>query len=108
MITASLRLTGVLNDDAEVYRSYMLVADFAPHGGGTASIIPMSGGAPMPEDDHLQVRYGGEEGALKAAAEIAACNKKPRRSGVFYCTQKFTAAGCWRPVCPWGLASSRK
>ena len=70
MITASLRLTGVLNDGAEVYRSYMLVADFAPHGGGTASIIPMSGGAPMPENDHLQVRYGGEEGALKAAAEI--------------------------------------
>ena len=70
MITASLRLTGLLNDGAEVYRSYYLVADFADHGGGTASIVPMSAGAPMPEHDHLAVKYGGEEGALKAAAEI--------------------------------------
>ena len=70
MITASLRLTGLLNDGAEVYRSYYLVADFADHGGGTASIVPMSAGAPMPESDHLAVRHGGEEGASKAAAEI--------------------------------------
>jgi hypothetical protein len=70
MITASLRLTGTLNDGAEVYRSYYLVADFAPHGAGRASIIPMSLGAPMPEADQFDVKYGGEEGALKEAAEL--------------------------------------
>jgi hypothetical protein len=70
MLTATLRLTGTLDDGAEVYRSYYLVADFADGGGGRASIIPMSAGAPMPDDDHLGVRYGGEEAALKAAAEL--------------------------------------
>jgi hypothetical protein len=69
MITASIRLTGMLNDGAEVYRSYYLVADFGSSGSGKASIIPMSSGAPMPDDDHLMVKYGGEEAALKAAAE---------------------------------------
>lgn len=69
MITASLRLTGTLDDGAEVYRSYYLVADFAPHGGGRASIIPMSLGAPMPDEDQFEVTRGGEEGALKEAAE---------------------------------------
>jgi ABC-type molybdate transport system ATPase subunit len=69
MITASIRLTGTLNDGAEVYRSYYLVADFGSSGSGKASIIPMSIGAPMPDDDHLAVKYGGEEAALKAAAE---------------------------------------
>lgn len=69
MITASLRLTGTLNDGAEVYRSYYLIADFGASGSGKASIVPMSIGAPMPDDDHLAVKYGGEEAALKAAAE---------------------------------------
>lgn len=69
MITASLRLTGTLDDGAEVYRSYYLVADFGASGSGKASIIPMSNGAPMPNDDHLSVAHGGEEAALKAAAE---------------------------------------
>jgi hypothetical protein len=69
MLTASLRLTGTLDDGAEVYRSYYLVADFAEHGSGKSSIIPLSLGAPMPDDDHLTVKYGGEEAALKAAAE---------------------------------------
>lgn len=69
MITASLRLTGTLDDGAEVYRSYYLVADFGASGSGKASIIPMSIGAPMPDDDHLAVKHGGEEAALKAAAE---------------------------------------
>jgi hypothetical protein len=32
-------------------------------------IIPMSMGAPMPDDAHLTVKTGGEEAALKAAAE---------------------------------------
>ena len=70
MITASLRLTGTLDDGAEVYRSYYLVADFAAGGSGKASIIPMSIGAPMPDDDQLSVSRGGEEAALKAAAEV--------------------------------------
>ena len=69
MMTASIRLTGTLNDGTEVYRSYYLVADFGQHGSGKASIIPMSMGAPMPDDDHLTVETGGEEAALKAAAE---------------------------------------
>ena len=69
MLTASLRLTGVLDEGAEVDRSYYLVADFGASGSGTVSIIPMSLGAPMPDDDHLAVKYDGEEDALKAAAE---------------------------------------
>jgi ABC-type molybdate transport system ATPase subunit len=69
MITASIRLTGTLDDGAEVYRSYYLVADFGASGSGKASIIPMSIGAPLPDDEHLAVQYGGEEAALKAAAE---------------------------------------
>lgn len=69
MITASIRLTGTLDDGAEVYRSYYLVADFGASGGGKSSIIPLSLGAPMPDEDRLVVKYGGEEAALKAAAE---------------------------------------
>lgn len=69
MITAALRLTGTLDDGAEVYRSYYLVADFAASGSGKASIIPMSIGAPMPDEDHLSVQHGGEDAALKAAAD---------------------------------------
>lgn len=69
MLTASLRLTGTLDDGVEVARSYYLVADFTEHGSGKSSIIPLSLGAPMPDDDHLTVEYGGEEAALKAAAE---------------------------------------
>ena len=69
MLTASLRLTGTLHDGAEVYRSYYLVADFGSSGSGKSSIIPMSMGAPMPDDEHLTVKTGGEEAALKAAAE---------------------------------------
>ena len=69
MLTASLRLTGTLNDGAEVTRSYYLVADFGEQGSGISSIVPLSLGAPMPDDDHMAVKYGGEEMALKAAAE---------------------------------------
>jgi hypothetical protein len=69
MITASLRLTGTLDDGAEVYRSYYLVADFGAAGSGKASIIPMSIGAPMPDEDPPGVQHGGEEAALKAAAD---------------------------------------
>jgi hypothetical protein len=52
-----------------VVRSYYRVADFSAQGSGKSSIIPLSLGAPMPDDDHLAVEYGGEEAALKAAAE---------------------------------------
>lgn len=69
MLTASLRLTGTLNDGAEVCRSYYLVADFAEHGSGIFSIMPLSLGAPMPDDDRMSVKYSGEEAALKAAVE---------------------------------------
>jgi hypothetical protein len=69
MLTASLRLSGTLSDGAEVVRSYYLVADFGEQGSGRSSIIPLSLGAPMPDDDHLAVECGGEEAALKAAAE---------------------------------------
>lgn len=69
MMTASIRLTGTLDDGAEVTRSYYLVADFGAHGSGIPSIIPLSLGAPMPDDDQLAVKTGGEEAALKAAAE---------------------------------------
>ena len=69
MLTAFIRLTGILNDGAEVYRSYDLVADFGTSGSGKSSIIPLSLGAPMPDDDHLTVKYGGEEATLKTAAE---------------------------------------
>ena len=69
MLTASLRLTGTLSDGAEVYRSYYLVADFGASGSGKSSIIPLSLGAPMPDEDPLLVEYGDEEAALKAATE---------------------------------------
>ena len=69
MLTASLRLTGTLSDGAEVHRSYYLVADFGASGSGKPSIIPLSLGAPMPDEDRLEVKTGGEEAALKAATE---------------------------------------
>jgi len=69
MLTASLRLTGVLDKGAEVARSYYLMADFGASDSGTVSIIPMSLGAPMPDDDRLAVKCDGEEDALKAAVE---------------------------------------
>ncbi len=69
MLTASLRLSGTLSDGAEVVRSYYLVADFSEHGSGKASVMPLSLGAPMADDDQLNLEYGDEEAALKAAAE---------------------------------------
>ena len=67
MLTASLRLTGTLSDGVEVTRSYYLTADFDME--GIASAIPLSLGAPMPDDAQMAVRYGSEEAALKAATE---------------------------------------
>lgn len=69
MLTASLRLSGTLSGGAEVCRSYYLLADFGEEGGGTASIIPLSLGAPMPVGS-LPPESGGEEAALRAAAEV--------------------------------------
>ncbi len=70
MLTASLRLTGILGKGTEVARNYYLMADFGATGSGMVSIIPMSLGAPIPDDDHLAVEYASEEDALKAAAEV--------------------------------------
>ena len=69
MLTASLRLSGTLDNGAELTRSYYLVADFGGRSRGKPSIVPLSLGAPMPDDDQLVVEYAGEEAALKAAAE---------------------------------------
>ena len=70
MITATLKLTKTLDDGATGYRKYYLIADFgATSGSGKASIVPLSGGAPMPESDQMSVR-GGENEALMAAADL--------------------------------------
>ena len=70
MINATLKLTRIADDGAEMYRKYYLVADFAEvRGQGKASIIPLSVGAPMPDAEHLTVK-GGENEALIAAADV--------------------------------------
>ncbi len=69
MINATLVLTRRADDGAEMYRKYFLVADFgAKRGEGNASIIPMSAGCPMPEQDRFTV-MGGEKEALLAAVD---------------------------------------
>ena len=45
------------------------MADFGASASGRASIIPLSMGAPIPEDGQLIVNEGGETAALKAAVE---------------------------------------
>ena len=69
MMTASIRLTGTLDDGTDVTRNYYLIADFGSSASGRASIVPLSMGAPMPEDDRLTVTAGGEAAALTTAAE---------------------------------------
>ena len=69
MLTASLRLSGTLDNGAEVAWSYYLVTDFEGLSSGKPSIVPLSLNAPMTGDDQLTVEYDGEEAALKAAAE---------------------------------------
>jgi hypothetical protein len=70
MITATFKLTRTADDGAEMFRKYYLVADFADvRGQGKASIIPLSVGAPMPDDEHLTVK-GGENEALIAATDL--------------------------------------
>ncbi len=70
MINATLRLTRIADDGAEMFRKYYLVADFSDvRGQGKASIIPLSAGAPMPDGEHLIVK-GGENEAMMAAADL--------------------------------------
>ena len=69
-ITATFKLTRTADDGAELFRKYYLVADFSDvRGQGKASIISLSIGAPMPDDEHLTVK-GGESEALIAATDL--------------------------------------
>lgn len=66
METMTLKLRGMSPDNAQTYRSYYLVTDGGHMAGrGRASAIPMSAGAPMPQEDFVEVSRGGEERALK-------------------------------------------
>jgi hypothetical protein len=66
----TLKLQGTSPDNASIYRSYYLVTDGGRMAGrGRASVIPMSAGAPMPEQDFVEVRQGGEEMALKTMVD---------------------------------------
>lgn len=61
----TLKLHSTSPDNADTYRSYYLVTDGGHMAGrGRASAIPMSIGAPMPEQDFVEVSRGGEEKAL--------------------------------------------
>lgn len=67
----TLKMHGQGPDNREVYRSYYLVTDGGRMTGlGRASAIPLSKDAPMPPDDHVEVRQGGEEMALKRMVEV--------------------------------------
>lgn len=67
----TLRMTGTTVDGVPRFRSYYLVTDGGRMNGlGRASAIPMSAGAPMPEEDFVQVNQGGEERALKSLVEV--------------------------------------
>jgi len=71
METLTLKLRGTLADGSEAYRSYYLVTDGGRNvGSGRASVIPMSKAAPMPEQEFVDVRQGGEE---EAAAQLIQC-----------------------------------
>jgi len=67
----TLKMTGMTADGMQRYRSYYLVTDGGHMAGlGRASAIPMSAGAPMPENDFVQVNQGGEERALKTLVDV--------------------------------------
>jgi len=67
----TLKMSGTTADGVLRYRSYYLVTDGGHMAGlGRASAIPMSTGAPMPEDDFVQVNQGGEERALKTLVDV--------------------------------------
>jgi hypothetical protein len=62
----TLKMRGTAADNTEIYRSYYLVTDGGRMTGrGRASVIPMSAGAPMPDQDFVEVDQGGEEKALQ-------------------------------------------
>jgi len=66
----TLKLQGRSPDNSHLYRSYYLVTDGGHMAGrGRASAVPMSAGAPMPEQDFVEVRQGGEEMALKTLVD---------------------------------------
>ncbi len=70
MINATLKLTRVADDGAEMFRKYYLIADFSDvRGQAKASIVPLSVGAPMPASEHLTVK-GGENEAMMAIADL--------------------------------------
>ena len=70
METMKLTLTGKDGSGAEIYRSYFLVTDGGTMAGrGRASVIPMTSLAPLPEADHVEVRDGGEERAIKVLVD---------------------------------------
>ena len=65
METMKLTLTGKDETGADIYRSYFLVTDGGTMAGkGRASAIPMTGGTPMPAQEYVEVRDGGEEKAI--------------------------------------------
>ena len=79
MVTATIQLTRTLDDGANGFRKYFLIADFVSASAqGKASIVPFSSGAPIPESDQNQVR-GGENEALMAAVELL--RKLPANEG---------------------------
>jgi len=70
METMTLKLQGKSPDNSHLYRSYYLITDGGHMTGrGRASVVPMSAQAPMPEQDFVEVRQGGEEMALKALVD---------------------------------------
>ncbi|MEI7841779.1 MAG: hypothetical protein WCI39_02005 [Gallionellaceae bacterium] len=73
MLNATLVLSRHADDGAEMYRKYFVVADFGlKRGEGNASIIPMSAGCPMPEQDRFTVLGGEKEALLSAVDKIKA------------------------------------
>lgn len=57
MTNATLKPTRTAGGGAEMFRKYCLVAGSADvRGQGTASIVPISVGAPMPDGEHRIVK----------------------------------------------------
>lgn len=71
METFKLTLTHRDESGVEHYRSCFLVTDGGVMAGkGRASVIPLTGQAPMPEPDYVEVRVGGEERAIAMMLDI--------------------------------------
>jgi hypothetical protein len=70
METFTLKLRGKHEDGSEIYRSYYLITDGGRMAGrGRASVIPMSKDAPMPPQDFVEVKQGGEDRAVAQIVE---------------------------------------